>query len=152
MKLFLIAIILMTSISLIPILDVFASIDSPRNLSIKSTLTENPGTTGDVFWLILYDEKGTLVTTSDNGVIVIRFDFVDHDKCYDTPDTYCLRATFTDTKNTYFTKTGDEATIILEGHSDLLTFSILSGELVTNTFELEIENIRFLKNHLSSQT
>jgi len=34
--------------------------------------------TGDVFWLILHDDNGVLVTTSDNGVIVIRFDFVDH--------------------------------------------------------------------------
>ena len=49
MKLFLIVIFVMTIISLVPILDVFASIDSPRNISVKSTLTENPGTTGDVF-------------------------------------------------------------------------------------------------------
>ena len=137
--------------SIIPFLDVYAEIDSPRNISLKSTLNENPGTTSDVFWLILYDDNGTLVTTSENGVIVIRFDFIDHDKCYDTPDTYCLRATFTDTKNTYFTQPGDEATIILEGYSDTLTFSILSGELVTNTFELNIHDTRLLENHISLQ-
>ena len=117
--------------------------DSPRNISVKAKLSQNSGMTGDIFWLIMYHDNGVLVTTSENGVVVIRFDFVDHDKCYDTPETFCLRATFTDTKNTYFAETGDEATIIIE-FPDKLTFSILSGEIVTNTFELEIKKMRFL--------
>ena len=87
---------------------------SSRDVSIKAKLSDSNGFTGDTFWTILHEEKGVLVTTSDNGVIVIRFDFVDHDKCYDTPNTFCLKATITDTKNTYFTEPGDEATIIFE--------------------------------------
>ena len=48
-----------------------------------------------------------------------------------------------ETKNTVFTQVGDQATIILE-YPDKLTFSILSGELVTNTFDIEIEKLREL--------
>ena len=92
---------------------------------------------GETFWTILDENKGTLVTSSNNGVIVIRFDFQDHEKCYDAPNTFCLIATITETKNSYFTKVGDQATIILE-FPDKLTFSFLSGDLVTNTFELDI--------------
>lgn len=121
--------------------------DSPRNVSLKAQLSQNPGMTGDIFWLIMHNDEGTLVTTSDSGVIVIRFDFIDHDKCYDTPDTFCLKATLTDTKNSYFTESGDEATIIVE-YPDQLTFSILSGELVTNTFDLDIQKIKFLDKKL----
>lgn len=129
--------------------DALESPDDARNISLKSKLTSNPGMTGDIFWLILHENDGVLVTTSDNGVIVIRFDFVDHDKCYDTLDTFCLKATFTETKNSYFTEPGDEATIIVE-YPDKLTFSILSGELVTNTFDMDIQKLRFLDD--SSQS
>jgi len=115
--------------------------ETPRNISMKAKLTQSHSLTGDTFWTILHEDKGVLVTTSENGIIVIRFDFVDHDKCYDTPNTFCLKATITETKNTYFTEPGDEATIILE-FPDKLTFSILSGDLVTNTFDLNIERLR----------
>jgi len=60
--------------------------------------------TGDIFWLILHEKNGVLITTSDNGVIVIQFDFADHDKCYDSSDTFYLKATLTETKNSYFTE------------------------------------------------
>jgi len=118
--------------------DVFADTEySPQNISLRSHITNNPGMVADTFWTILNEDKGTLVTSSNNGVIVIRFDFQDHEKCYDTPNTFCLIATITETKNSYFTKVGDQATIILE-FPDKLTFSVLSGELVTNTFDLDI--------------
>jgi len=89
----------------------------------------------------LYDDKGTLVTTSENGVIVIRFDFVDHDKCYDAENTFCLKAILTETKNTKFTEVGDESTIILE-YPEKISFSVLSGQLVANTFEFSIDKLR----------
>jgi hypothetical protein len=125
--------------------------DDPRNISIKANLSQSFGMTGDVFWLILHESDGVLVTTSDNGVIVIRFDFVNHDKCYDSSDTFCLRATITETKNTYFTKPGDESTIILE-FPDKLTFSFLSGELVTNTFDLDIQKTILLDEEISEKS
>ncbi len=114
---------------------------SPRNVSIKGKLVQSQPFINDIFWTILEDDKGVLVATSENGIIVIRFDFQDHDLCYDRPNTFCLIATLTETKNTEFTEVGDEATIILE-YPDKLTFSVLSGELVTNTFDIEIEKLR----------
>jgi len=114
---------------------------SPRNVSIKGTLIQSQSWVGDVFWIILYEDKGTLVTTSQNGVIVIKFDFIDNDKCYDKENTYCLKAIVTETKNTRFSKVGDETTIILE-YPEKISFSVLSGELVTNTFEFNIEKLR----------
>ena len=116
---------------------------SPRNVSIKGKLVQSQPFINDIFWTILQDDKGVLVATSENGIIVIRFDFQDHDKCYDRPNTFCLIATLTETKNTVFTKVGDQATIILE-YPDKLTFSILSGELVTNNFDIEIKKLREL--------
>ncbi len=114
---------------------------SPRDVSIKGSLTQSQSFVGDVFWVILQQDKGVLVATSDDGVIVIRFDFKDHDKCYDTPDTFCLNATIQETKNTIFTKAGDEVNIIIE-YPDKLTFSVISGELVSNNFEISIEKLR----------
>jgi len=114
---------------------------SPRDVSIKGSLTQSQSFVGDVFWVILEQDKGVLVATSDQGVIVIRFDFKDHDKCYDTPDTFCLNATIQETKNTHFTKVGDVVNIIIE-YPEKLTFSVLSGELVANNFEITIEKLR----------
>ena len=114
---------------------------SPRNISVKAKLLRSQSLVGDIFWIIIEEDRGTIVVSSQKGIIVIRFEFQDHEKCYDKQNTFCLKAALTETKNTYFTKVGDEATIILE-YPNKLTFSILSGELVTNTFELEIEKLR----------
>lgn len=122
--------------------DLYAQSDySPRDVSIKGSLTQSQSFVGDVFWVILEQDKGVLVATSDKGVIVIRFDFKDHDKCYDTPDTFCLSATIQETKNTFFTQVGDEVNIIIE-YPEKLTFSVLSGKLVANNFEITIEKLR----------
>jgi len=145
---------LILSISILSVIPFSNAVEySPQNLSIRLHITNNPGMVGDTFWTILNENKGTLVTSSNNGVIVIRFDFQDHEKCYDTPNTFCLVATITETKNSYFTKVGDQATIILE-FPDKLTFSILSGELVTNTFDLDIikmTKINQLKQEIDSE-
>jgi len=138
---FLILVLAFSSMMLINFQTVQGDDYSPRNVSIKGKLIQSHSLTGDIFWIILYEDKGTLVTTSENGVIVIRFDFIDHDKCYAKENTYCLKAILTETKNTRFTKVGDVTTIILE-YPEKISFSVLSGELVTNTFELNIEKLR----------
>ncbi len=116
---------------------------SPRNVSIKAKFVQSQTFRNDIFWIILEDDKGVFVATSENGIIVIGFDFQDHDKCYDIPNTFCLIATLTETQNTVFTEVDDQVTIILE-YPDKLTFSFLSGELVTNTFDSEIKKLREL--------
>ena len=133
----------LASLFLFPFLnaEVFGKDYSPRNVSMKGQLEQSMPFVNDTFWTILGEDDGVLVTNSENGVIVIRFDFQDHEKCYDRPDTFCLLATLTETKNTVFTEVGDKATIILE-YPDKLTFSVLSGELVTNNFDIEIKKLR----------
>jgi len=111
-----------------------------QNISIRASLVIEWDRLANISWTLLEEDKGTFVISSNEGVIVIRFDFQEHDKCFDKPNTYCLRATITDSKNTYFSKVGDEATIILE-YPDKLSYSFLSGDLVTNTFEFNIKKI-----------
>jgi len=113
---------------------------SPRNVFIKGEFVRSQPFRDDMFWTVLEDDKGVFGGTSENGIIVMKFDFQDHDKCYDRLHTFCLIATLTETQNTVFTEVGDQLTIILE-YPDKLTFSFLSGELVGNTFDSEIKEL-----------
>ena len=94
-----------------------------------------------MFWTIVDGEVGTIVTSSINGLTVIRMDMTQSDSCEELPNTVCLDATITNTKNTLFTEGGVTAKMIFEmPHKQKI--SILSGELATLELELELEKMR----------
>jgi len=138
---------LILSIGIISAIPFSDAVDySPRNVSIKGTLIQSHTQDANTFWIILYDDKGTLVTSTDNGLVVLRFDFEDHDKCYAKENTFCLISVITESRNADWTKAGDVATIILE-YPEKISFSALSGELVTNTFEFNIDKLRDISSN-----
>ena len=111
------------------------------HFSAKGVITENNPFGGAVFWTIVDGDVGTIVTTSINGLAVIRVDMTQSDSCEELPNTVCLDSTITNTKNTIFTKPGDTAKIVFEmPHKQKI--SILSGELATLELELDLEKMR----------
>jgi len=111
------------------------------HFSAKGVVTENNPFGGIVFWTIVDGQTGTIVTSSINGLTVIRLDMTQSDTCEELVNTVCLDATITDTKNTLFTKKGDTARMVFE-MPNKQSISILSGELATLEMELDIKKIK----------
>jgi len=117
--------------------------DEPYVLShfyAKSVVSENNPFGGKVFWTIVDGQTGTVVTSSNKGVTVIRLDMTQSDSCEKLADIVCLDATITDTKNTLFTKNGDTAKFVFE-MPNKQSISILSGDLATLEIELDIKKM-----------
>lgn len=141
MKIFLASFFLIFSVSVIP----FTLADEEpyvlSHFSAKGVITENNPFGGAVFWTIVDGEVGTIVTSSINGLTVIRMDMTQSDSCEELSNTVCLDASITSTKNTLFTEEGVTAKIIFE-MPNRQKISILSGELATLDLELNLEKIR----------
>ena len=141
MKIFLASFFLIFSVSVIP----FTLADEEpyvlSHFSAKGVITENNPFGGAVFWTIVDGEDGTIVTSSINGLTVIRMHMTQSDSCEELSNTVCLDASITSTKNTLFTEEGVTAKIIFE-MPDRQKISILSGELATLDLELNLEKIR----------
>lgn len=141
MKIFLASFFLIFSVSVIP----FTLADEEpyvlSHFSAKGVITENNPFGGAVFWTIVDGEDGTIVTSSINGLTVIRMHMKQSDSCEELSNTVCLDATITSTKNTLFTEEGVTAKIIFE-MPNRQKISILSGELATLELELDLEKMR----------
>ena len=111
------------------------------HFSAKGTVTENNPFGGIVFWTIVNGEEGTIVTSFEDGIRVIRLAMEQSDSCPDLPDTVCLDAIVTSAKNTLLTKVADDAKIVFEmPHKQTIT--ILSGELETLEIVVNLEKIK----------
>ena len=111
------------------------------HFSAKGVVSENNPFGGIVFWTIVDGQSGTVVTSSINGLTVIRLDMTQSDGCEELANIVCLDATITNTKNTLFTKKGDTSKMVFE-MPNKQSISILSGELATLEMELDIKKIK----------
>jgi len=86
-------------------------------------------------------DKGTIVWTMPNSYSVARLDMQTHHMCYDRSNVVCLNGTVTSVKNAKFVQEDDIITLVYDMPSKQ-TVSFLSGNLVTNTFDLELTKFK----------
>lgn len=138
--LFLIPIILVfLLVSSIP--DSFAESEyALSHFSSKGKITNSLGE-GTTVWTMVSGDKGTIVWTMPNSYSVARLDMQTHHMCYDRSNVVCLNGTVTSVKNTKFVQEDDIITLVYDMPSKQ-TVSFLSGNLVTNTFDLELTKFK----------
>jgi len=113
------------------------------HFSAKGTITENNPFSGAVFWTQVNGDKGIIVTSSPNGVVVFRLDMKQSDACPELPNTVCLDSTITSIKNSQYglVKVGDQAKMVFEMPKKQ-TITMQSGDLEELVFELDISKMK----------
>ncbi len=113
------------------------------HFSAKGTITENNPFGGAVFWTLVSGDKGTIVTSSPNGVVVFRLDMKQSDICPELPNTVCLDSTITSIKNSQYdlVKVGDQVKMVFEMPKKQ-TITMQSGDLAELVFELDISKMK----------
>jgi len=113
------------------------------HFSAKGTITENNPFGGAVFWTLVSGDKGTIVTSSPNGVVVFRLDMKQSDICPELPNTVCLDSTITSIKNSQhdLVKVGDQAKMVFEMPKKQ-TITMQSGEIAELVIELDISKMK----------
>jgi len=113
------------------------------HFSAKGTITENNPFGGAVFWTLVNGDKGTIVTSSPNGVVIFRLDMKQSDDCPELPNTVCLDSTITSIKNAQYdlVSVGDEAKMVFEMPKKQ-TITMQSGKLTEFVIELDISKMK----------
>lgn len=138
--LLLISVILISTISNTYALDIY-TLDK---VSTKGHIIGGNPFVGNAVWTILEGDTGTIVATSNHGIVTIRFNTEQNQSCLDSPSKICLSATVYETKNSISVQKGD----IIEMIFDMpirQQITIKSGDLESLQLELILDSVKYKK-------
>ena len=132
---------------IIPVISLSDAAEEPivlSHFSAKSIVVDENQFTDRVFWTMVNGEKGTVVSSTPDGITVIRMSMTQNDSCNDLTDVVCLDATITQVKNAPNAKNGDTLRMIFDLPEKQL-IGITSGALETLKVELDIQKLNVKK-------
>ena len=109
------------------------------HFSTKGKITENNPFRNLVLWTLISGDQGTIVISSQNGIIVFRLDVKQSDSCPELVNTVCIDSTITSVKNSQFgfVQVGDQANMVFE-MPNKQTITMQSGNLESLVVEIDI--------------
>ena len=113
-------------------------------VSTKGHIIGNNPFAGNTIWTVLEGDTGTIIATSDHGIVTIRFNTEQNKMCLDSPSKLCLDATIYETKNSIDVKNGDTIQIIFDMPTKQ-TITVKSGNLKSLQLELILDSTKYKK-------
>lgn len=113
-------------------------------VSTKGHIIGNNPFAGNTIWTVLEGDTGTIIATSDHGIVTIRFNTEQNKICLDSPSKLCLDATIYETKNAMDVKPGDTLQIVFDMPTKQI-ITIKSGNLKSLQIELILDSVKYKK-------
>ena len=102
----------------------------------KTIVVSDDDYTKQVFWMLIHGDVGTIVSSTSNGVIIMRINLYDRDQCEDLENIVCLEAKVLES-NEQNVHVGDSMKITFD-MPHKVTVKISDGILHAEEFDLEI--------------
>ncbi len=109
---------------------------------MKGTVAKESPFSGEVVWTLVDGNTGAIVHSSQNGIVVIRFELSQSAECVDEVTALCLDAKITSVKNTDTHDVNEEIKLTLNPQKNTETVSVVTGPLKGSDIHINLEKHR----------
>ncbi|PBO84727.1 MAG: hypothetical protein COA77_07740 [Thaumarchaeota archaeon] len=108
----------------------------------RGVVDEQSPFAGEVLWTLINGNEGTIVHSSDHGVVVVRFSLSYSDVCIESIGIICLDGKVTQFKNTDSHNEGEDLKIIIDATNNEEIISMINGPLAGVDVKINLTKIK----------